>query len=187
MGGSSGFRLLGRLTADLILRSPQYLNPCKDYEIDLRGNKISFIENLSATENQFDSIDLSDNSIACLENFPILPRLHTIIMNNNRINKISENLENKVPNLEMLILTNNKIEALIDSEKLRGFSKLKYLSLIGNPISKLDNYRLYVISRCKHLIWLDFKRIKISERQEAEKVYGAECQSLKKLKKNLSN
>ena len=30
-------RLAGRLTAELILRSPQGLDPCQDYAIDLRG------------------------------------------------------------------------------------------------------------------------------------------------------
>lgn len=35
--GTQGLRLIGRLTADLILDSPQYMNPCKEYEIDLRG------------------------------------------------------------------------------------------------------------------------------------------------------
>ncbi len=35
--GSLGPRLAGRLTAELILRSPQYMNCVKDYEIDLRG------------------------------------------------------------------------------------------------------------------------------------------------------
>ena len=32
-----GPRLAGRLTAELILRSPQYMNCVKEYEIDLRG------------------------------------------------------------------------------------------------------------------------------------------------------
>ncbi len=35
--GSLGPRLAGRLTAELILRSPQYMNCVKQYEIDLRG------------------------------------------------------------------------------------------------------------------------------------------------------
>ena len=35
--GSLGPRLAGRLTAELILRSPQYMNCVKEYEIDLRG------------------------------------------------------------------------------------------------------------------------------------------------------
>ena len=33
-------RLAGRLTAELILRSPQGLNPSKEYELDLRGEKM---------------------------------------------------------------------------------------------------------------------------------------------------
>ena len=56
-----------RLTADMIARSPAFFNPCREREIDLRGNKIAVIENLAATQNQFDSIDLSDNEIRKLE------------------------------------------------------------------------------------------------------------------------
>ena len=70
----------GRLTTELILRSPQYMNACSEYEIDLRGNKISAIENLGGTENQFDSIDLSDNEIVKLEGFPLLPKLKTLLL-----------------------------------------------------------------------------------------------------------
>jgi U2 small nuclear ribonucleoprotein A' len=39
-----------RLTAELILSSPQYINPLKERELDLRGNKIATIENLGCTE-----------------------------------------------------------------------------------------------------------------------------------------
>lgn len=35
--GSLGPRLAGRLTAELINRSPQYMNCVRNYEIDLRG------------------------------------------------------------------------------------------------------------------------------------------------------
>lgn len=38
-----------KLTADLIEESPQYTNPLREREIDLRGNKLSVIENLGAT------------------------------------------------------------------------------------------------------------------------------------------
>lgn len=39
--GSLGVRLAGRLTAELILRSPQYMSCVKDYELDLRGTSSS--------------------------------------------------------------------------------------------------------------------------------------------------
>jgi hypothetical protein len=35
--GALGPRLVGRLTAELVLRSPQYMSCVKYYEIDLRG------------------------------------------------------------------------------------------------------------------------------------------------------
>ena len=44
-------------------------------------------------QNQFDSIDLSDNSIVRLEGFPKLPRLQCLHLSNNRINRIARNLE----------------------------------------------------------------------------------------------
>ena len=48
-------------------------------------------------QNQFDSIDLSDNNVIILEGFPKLPRLKTLILNNNRITRISKHLEGKQP------------------------------------------------------------------------------------------
>ena len=134
VGGPPGPRVLGRLTQELILRSPQYMNCVKQYEIDLRANRITTIENLGGTEvrrgggrlggmgggggrgggraltqppllppallvrvrppqNQFDSIDLSDNAIVRLEGFPKLPRLKVLHLNNNRVARVGRHLE----------------------------------------------------------------------------------------------
>lgn len=46
-------------------------------------------------QNQFDSIDLSDNAVVRLEGFPKLPRLKCLHLNNNRIARIARNLEGK--------------------------------------------------------------------------------------------
>ena len=54
------------------------------------GNKIAVIENLGTTENQFDSIDLSDNAVVRLEGFPRLLRLKQLLLNNNRIARINK-------------------------------------------------------------------------------------------------
>lgn len=43
-------------------------------------------------QDQFDTIDLSDNEIVKLENFPYLNRLGTLLINNNRITRINPNL-----------------------------------------------------------------------------------------------
>ncbi len=47
-------------------------------------------------QNQFDSLDLSDNVIVRLEGFPKLPRLKTLLLSNNRVMRISRNLEGKL-------------------------------------------------------------------------------------------
>ncbi|XP_022991841.1 U2 small nuclear ribonucleoprotein A'-like [Cucurbita maxima] len=56
-----------RPRVDLIWKSPHFFNAIKERELDLRGNKIAVIENLGATEDQFDGIDLCDNEIVKLE------------------------------------------------------------------------------------------------------------------------
>eukprot|EP00976_Prorocentrum_cordatum_P065089 1177767-Prorocentrum_minimum.AAC.3 len=47
---------------------------------------------VSYYQNQFDCIDLSDNEIGKLEGFPRLPRVKTLLLNNNRIARIGEDL-----------------------------------------------------------------------------------------------
>lgn len=173
--GALGPRLAGRLTAELVLRSPQYMSCVKYYEIDLRGNKIGAIENLGSTENQFDSIDLSDNAIVRLEGFPKLHRLKMLLLNNNRIVRIAPHLEEHIPNLECLVLTNNRLTKLQDLDPLWTLPRLTHLSLLDNPVAKEPGYRLYTIAKCRKLKVLDFRKVKLQERQEAERVHGVDA------------
>lgn len=165
-------RLAGRLTAELIVRCPQQLNAVKDYELDLRGNKIAAIENMGSTENQFDSIDLSDNEIVKLEGFCHLKRLRVLLLNNNRIARIGEDLGDCLPFLETLVLTNNRLTNLADIDNLATLPALKHLSLLDNIIVKKPNYRLYVIHKLPNLKVLDFSRIKPKEREASVRVFG---------------
>ncbi|GAQ90679.1 hypothetical protein KFL_006720060 [Klebsormidium nitens] len=165
-----------RLTADLILQSPQYFNAVKERELDLRGSKIAVVENLGATEDQFDSIDLSDNEIVKLEGFPLLRRLSTLLANNNRIARLHANLGASLPKLTTLVLTTNKLVNLPDLDPLATLPKLQFLSLLDNEVTKKPQYRLYVIHRCPGLRLLDFKKIKQKERLEAQKAFGGSAE-----------
>mmetsp|Transcript_24830 Transcript_24830/g.58837 ORF Transcript_24830/g.58837 Transcript_24830/m.58837 type:complete len:254 (+) Transcript_24830:192-953(+) len=167
-------RLAGRLTAELILRSPQGLDPVQDYAIDLRGHKIAAIENLAATQNQFDAIDLSDNEIVKLEGFPPLTRLHTLYLNNNRIARIGKNMDEQLPMLKCVILTNNRLGKLADVDPLATFKRLTHLSLMNNPVTRAENYRAYVIYKLKKLKVLDFRKVKPKEREAAEELFGGD-------------
>ncbi|KAJ6388325.1 hypothetical protein OIU77_026827 [Salix suchowensis] len=162
-----------RLTADLIWKSPHFFNAIKERELDLRGNKIPVIENLGATEDQFDTIDLSDNEIVKLENMPYLNRLGTLIVNNNRITRINPNIGEYLPKLHTLVLTNNRLVNLVEIDPLSSLPKLQFLSLLDNSITKKPNYRLYVIHKLKSLRVLDFKKVKAKERAESEHLFSS--------------
>ncbi|XP_041995469.1 U2 small nuclear ribonucleoprotein A'-like [Salvia splendens] len=163
-----------RLTADLIWKSPHFFNAVRERELDLRGNKIAVIENIGATEDQFDTLDLSDNEIVKLENFPLMNRLGTLLLNNNRITRISPNLGEFLPKLHTLVLTNNRLTNLAEIDPLASLPKLQFLSLLDNNITKKPNYRLYVIHKLKSLRVLDFKKVKQKERAEAKILFASE-------------
>lgn len=136
-------------------------------------------------QDQFDTIDLSDNEIVKLENFPHLSRLGTLLINNNRITRINPNIGGKIliellsfseiivplsklvvciaeflPKLHSLVLTNNRLVNLVEIDPLASLPKLQFLSLMDNTVTKKPNYRLYVINKLKILRVLDFKKVK---------------------------
>jgi U2 small nuclear ribonucleoprotein A' len=156
-----------RLTVDLIARSPQFQNPLKQRELDVRGNKIPAIENLGATDDQFDVIDLSDNEVTRLDNFPRLHRLTTIMACNNRIQRNGS----VPPTIDTLILTNNRLTSLGDLSALTELPKLRTLSLLKNPVTRVEHYREFVIHSCPALRFFDFQLVKEKDRKEAKRFF----------------
>ncbi|CAG0886356.1 unnamed protein product [Darwinula stevensoni] len=160
-----------KLTPELIQQSLQYLNPLRDRELDLRGYKIPVIENLGATLDQFDTIDFSDNEIRKLDGFPHLKRLKCLLFNNNRIVRLGEGLEECLPALDSLILTNNLMQELGDLDPLASLKTLAHLSLLHNPVSTKPHYREYVIYKIPQVRVLDFRRVKGKERLKAAELF----------------
>jgi len=160
-----------KLTPELIAQSPSFINPLKERQLDLRGYKIPTIENLGVTKDQHDSIDLTDNSVAALANLPLLKRLRTLLLANNRITTISPSLHLSAPNLTTIVLTNNNVMELGDLEPLRELRALKFLSLVGNPVRERKWYREWLVWRLKSLRVLDFQRIRDKERSAAKSLF----------------
>uniref|UniRef100_A0A8C6SRS7 Small nuclear ribonucleoprotein polypeptide A' n=1 Tax=Neogobius melanostomus TaxID=47308 RepID=A0A8C6SRS7_9GOBI len=160
-----------KLTAELIEQAAQFTNPVRDRELDLRGYKIPVLENLGATLDQFDTIDFSDNEIRKVDGFPLLRRLKSLLLNNNRICRLGENLDQSLPCLRELVLTNNNIQELGDLDPLATVKTLSLLSLLRNPVTNKKHYRLYVINKLPQIRVLDFQKVKLKERQEAEKMF----------------
>ncbi|CEM16726.1 unnamed protein product [Vitrella brassicaformis CCMP3155] len=163
-----------RITIDLIGQADQCVSPVKDRMIALRGFKIPAIENLGATNDHYDCIDLSDNDIIKLGNLPPLKRLRSLLLNNNYISRIADDTMDSLPSLTSLILTNNKLELLCDLQPLTKAKNLERLSLMGNPVTLRPYYRLYVIHHIPSLRYLDFHRIKDKERADAKETFAGE-------------
>lgn len=160
-----------KLTVDLIQGAAQYINPIRERELDLRGYKIPIVENLGATLDQFDTIDFSDNEIRKLDNFPLLPRLKSLHFNNNRIVRIGDSLQESIPDLDTLILTNNNIQDLAEIEALSSCSNITLLSFLHNPVAAKPNYRAFVIHKFPMLRVLDFRKVKLKEKEDAKSLF----------------
>ena len=85
-----------------------------------------------------DAIDFTDNDITTLTNFPLSPRLHTLLMARNRISSIHPSLPNSIPNLTTLVLTANNLAELADLDPLSGLRRLTHLVLMENPVTRKE-------------------------------------------------
>ncbi|RDW80708.1 hypothetical protein BP5796_05406 [Coleophoma crateriformis] len=160
-----------RLTAELIQSSLSYLNPLKERELDLRGHKIPAIENLGVA-GPHDAIDFTDNDVQVLGNFPLSPRLRTLLLARNRVATIQPTLANSIPNLTTLVLTANNFAELADLDTLGNFRSLTHLILIDNPVTRKENYRYWVVWRCPAVRFLDYRKVKDAERKKAVELFG---------------
>ncbi|KAH7353667.1 leucine-rich repeat-domain-containing protein [Plectosphaerella cucumerina] len=160
-----------RLTTELIKDSLSYLNPLKERELDLRGHRIPAIENLGAA-GPHDSIDFTDNDIALLGNFPLSPRLTTLLLARNRVSAIQPSLPTAAPNLRHLVLASNQLAELADLDVLAGFARLTHLVLLDNPVAKKEHYRYWVLWRCPAVRFLDYVKVKAAEREKAGELFG---------------
>lgn len=147
-----------RITADLISKCAAYTDPLDSYHLDLRGYHIPFLENLSATNDQFGTLDLTDNDLVTLEPLPHLLRLHTLLLSNNRLTRIDPSFASLCPALDSLVLTNNKLARLSEIASLAAScgQQLIRLALVGNRVTQAPRYREFVVFKFPKLRVLDF-------------------------------
>ncbi|OLL25381.1 U2 small nuclear ribonucleoprotein A' [Neolecta irregularis DAH-3] len=160
-----------KLTPELLAEAPSYINPIKERELFLRGHKLPTIENLGVSRDTNDSIDFTDNDIRYLGNFPKFLRLKTLLLSRNRITTIDATLAKSVPNLSCVILTSNSIGELADLDILGELPRLEVLAVMDNPVAQKEYYREWLIWRCHHVRYLDFVKVKDSERKRAKALF----------------
>lgn len=161
-----------RLTPDLVLHAEQGLNCLGDRELVLRNMSIPVIENLAVARNSFDIMDLSANMISILgDGFPPFPRLQSLYLGSNRITKILPGFVDSLPNLQILILTSNRIKTLDDLNisALSRLTDLEVLSIRDNPVADVSDIRQTLIDNISSLKVLNFTKVTFAERQASNK------------------
>lgn len=161
-----------RLSANILQSAEQRTDPLGSREIHLRSLAIPNIEHLSVTRDQFDTIDLSNNHLTRLENFPKLTRLSCLYLGGNGITQVDgKNLKKNLPGLTTLVLSGNGVKGWnVICELGAGCPGMDFLSLVGNPVTRRQYYRLYTIHKISTLKVLDFQKVKQSERERARRL-----------------
>eukprot|EP00531_Pseudo-nitzschia_arenysensis_P007782 CAMPEP_0116125388 /NCGR_PEP_ID=MMETSP0329-20121206/5785_1 /TAXON_ID=697910 /ORGANISM="Pseudo-nitzschia arenysensis, Strain B593" /LENGTH=246 /DNA_ID=CAMNT_0003619427 /DNA_START=124 /DNA_END=864 /DNA_ORIENTATION=- len=150
----------------------------------MRGLAIPVIEHLGVTRDAFDAMDLTDNRLSRLENFPRLLRLSSLSLAGNLIETLDHNnLSKNLPNLKHLDLSYNHISTLAQVSNLgKAYSEnksenskgsLEILNLHGNPVQRRQHYRLYTIQSIPSLKVLDHQKITQTERDRAKRLAGS--------------
>ena len=73
-----------------------------------------------------------------LGNFPLSPRITTLLLARNRVASIQPSLANAIPNLTNLVLSANNLAELADLDVLGSFTRLTHLVLADNPVAKKE-------------------------------------------------
>ena len=60
---------------------------------------------------------------------------------------------------------------MADIEKLAPLQTLEFISMLHNPVVAKPNYRAFVIHKFPNLKVLDFKKVKLKERDEAKALF----------------
>lgn len=161
-----------RLTAELIAAAPAYMNPLNERELSLRSYRLPAIESLGATDDEYECIDLSHNQITRLDNFPLLPRLTTLIAHHNAIRRIAPTLASALPSLSHLALSHNALAQHTDLAPLATLKRLTWLDVSGCPLTRVADYRLRVLHVLPRLAVLDYNKVRAKEREASVAKYG---------------
>ncbi|XP_056913272.1 dynein axonemal assembly factor 11 isoform X2 [Takifugu flavidus] len=149
---------------------------CSLEEVSLHQQNIEKIEHLDRWCRNLKILYLQNNLIPRMENLGHLKKLQYLNLALNNI-EVIENLEG-CESLEKLDLTVNFVGRLSSVERLKHNPHLTELFLVGNPCTKFQGYREYVVVALPQLKWLDGAKISRSERIRA-------CQRMEELKGGL--
>lgn len=113
--------------------------------LDLKYNQFVTVDLQEMHCPSLTHLDMSYNHICSLSGHSRnLPNLKSLILSHNKLESLSC-LESLCGLIE-LDLTNNQVGSLKELRNLSGMSQLRYLSVDGNPLTKVKSYRVQIFS-----------------------------------------
>jgi len=127
-------------------------------ELDLGYNSIKKVSNLDKFK-LLASLVLDNNQLDSQQNFPVIPSLHTLCVNNNNISDLKsfmDSVTQSFPNITYLSMLKN--------------AACPNYYFTGQDFDDYRRYRYYVLYRLKKLKFLDSTSVSEEERKQATKV-----------------
>ncbi|XP_069370804.1 dynein regulatory complex subunit 3-like [Paralichthys olivaceus] len=146
-------------------------------KINLNNNLIERIRGLDNLVN-LKWLNLSFNRIEKIEGLETLQKLEVLNLTTNRISVI-ENIYH-LEKLTHFYISNNLLEQLDNVLSLKKVKKLGALNLSGNPLSKKDDYKLFIAAFFPNLTCFDYKLISAETKKEASIKYSSDVEKMRK-------
>ncbi|KAL0236754.1 hypothetical protein PCE1_000152 [Barthelona sp. PCE] len=149
-----------KLDESVLSNAPRYSNALGMRELNLSKFSLTDLDAFQDYRDLYDSIRLAHNRLTSdsFTSFGLLQRLQFLDLSHNRIESFSSSFTIKVPNVEDLVLENNRIASVQDLESLKNLKKLTTLILIGNPITEIEGYPCNVLEALPQVRYLDYQK-----------------------------
>ncbi|THD21839.1 Leucine-rich repeat-containing protein 23 [Fasciola hepatica] len=134
------------------------------HTLEARGNKLTHLKGLGGLSS-LKSIYCAENGIRQTDGVSGLTSLVRLHLRDNRICRLTD-FTPALSSLEYINLRGNRIKKFTTIKNLTCLPALKVLSLVDNPITNKEDYRLTVIGLLNQLQRLDKDRVTESERSE---------------------
>ncbi|KAA8585035.1 hypothetical protein FQN60_003729 [Etheostoma spectabile] len=122
--------------------------------------------------------NLSFNSIKKIEGLESLRKLEVLNLSNNKISVV-ENMDT-LERITHFFIANNLIGKLDKVLYLRRFKNLFAVNLFGNPVSREDDYKLFVAAYFPSLVCLDYRLLDEKTKNEASIKYHYVLEEMKR-------
>jgi len=101
------------------------------------------------------SLCLSKLGLKSLKNFPKLESIFLLNLNINKLEIGLKEIADSMPHLSELELEYNKFKNISEFEHLKSLVELTSITLHGNPITKIPNYREQIFNILPNLVTID--------------------------------